>query len=167
MMSLAMLMAIGMAAIGMAAIGSAQAVRAEIPVSITTPDTVETRIGTLKFKDGYPVGNTAGNIQDELDYLHGVEAFMNSIQGVSLYAMRKGFHDVGVKDNDVLLWSGLMDSKSLLLTANADTVYYLSFLDLSKGPLIFEAPPQALGVIDDMWFNWVTDFGLPGAERSR
>ena len=160
MMSLAMLVAIGMVTTG-----RAQAVQAENPVSITTPDKVKTKIGTLKFKDGYPVGNTAGNIQDELDYLHGVEAFMNSIQGVSLYAMRKGFHDVGVKDNEVLLWSGLMDSKSLLLTANADTVYYISFLDLSKGPLIFEAPPQALGVIDDMWFAWVTDFGLPGAER--
>lgn len=146
-------------------VGVAQEVRTEIPASITTPNKVETRLGTLQFKDGYPVGETAIKIRDELDYLHGVEAFMNSIQGVSLYAMRKGFMDAGLKDNDVLLWSRLMDSKSLFLTANADTVYYISFLDLSKGPLIFEAPPQALGVIDDMWFHWITDFGLPGAER--
>ena len=27
-----------------------------------------------------------------------------------------------------------MDSKSLFLTANADTVYYLSVFDLTKGP---------------------------------
>jgi hypothetical protein len=24
-----------------------------------------------------------------------------------------------------------------------------------------ETPPMSLGVIDDMWFPWVTDFGLP------
>jgi hypothetical protein len=57
---------------------------AEIPVQITTPDKVESRIGTLDFKDGYPTKETAAKVRDELDYLHGVEAFMNSIQGVSL-----------------------------------------------------------------------------------
>ncbi|MCK4839591.1 MAG: DUF1254 domain-containing protein, partial [Desulfobulbaceae bacterium] len=147
---------------GVVTTGSAET---KIPVYITTPDRVESKIGTLQFKDGYPIGETAAKIRDELDYLHGVEAFMNSIHGVSLYALRKGLMDAGLKDNEVMIWTKLMDSKSLFLTANADTVYYMSFLDLSNGPLIFEAPPQALGVIDDMWFNWVTDFGLPGAER--
>jgi hypothetical protein len=41
----------------------------------------------------------------------------------------------------------------------------MGVLDLSNGPLIFETPPQALGVIDDMWFRWISDFGLPGADR--
>jgi hypothetical protein len=41
----------------------------------------------------------------------------------------------------------------------------MSVLDLSDGPLIFETPPQALGIIDDMWWGWITDFGLPGADR--
>ena len=54
----------------------------KVPESIMTPDVVETRIGTLQFKDGYPTGDTATTIRDELDYLHGVEAFMNSIHGV-------------------------------------------------------------------------------------
>ena len=159
-MSLALLMAIGMVTTG-----SAQAVRTEIPVSITTPDKVEAKIGTLQFKDGYPTHEAAAKIRDELDYLHGVEAFMNSIHGVSVYAMRKGLMDIGVKDNEIVLCSKLMDSRSLFLTANADTVYMFGVLDLSNGPLIFESPPQALGVIDDMWFRWITDFGLPGADR--
>ena len=38
-----------------------------------------------------------------------------------------------------------MDAKSLFLTANADTVYFLGFIDLSKGPMVFETPPKALG----------------------
>jgi hypothetical protein len=59
----------------------------------------------------------------------------------------------------------LMDAKSLFLTANADTVYFLGFIDLSKGPMVFEAPPKALGTFDDFWWRWVTDFGLPGPDR--
>jgi hypothetical protein len=149
----------------MASVAVAQDWKTDIPKFLTTPDKVESERGTLQFNDGYPTRETAAKIRDELDYLHGVEAFMNSIQGVSTYAIRKGLIDTGVNDNDFLIYTGLMDSKSLFLTANADTVYYMAVLDLSNGPMIFESPPDALGVIDDMWFRWVTDFGLPGADR--
>ena len=42
-----------------------------------------------------------------------------------------------------------MDAKSLFLTANADTIYFIGGLDLTKGPMVLEMPPKALGVIDD------------------
>jgi len=135
--------------------------------SITTPDEVETRLGALQFKDGYPTRQTAAKIRDELDYINGVNTFMNSTRGVSLYAFRKGLLDIGVEDNDVLLFSELMDSKGLFLTGNTDTIYYITFLDLSEGPVVFEAPPEALGIIDDMWFRYISDFGFGGAERGK
>jgi hypothetical protein len=53
----------------------------------------------------------------------------------------------------------------LFLTANADTLYYFGFLDLTKGPLVVETPPFTLGTLDDTWFRWITDFGLPGPDR--
>jgi len=136
-----------------------------VPDFVNTPDRVESHLGTLEFKDGIPTTNTAAKLRDEIDYLHGVQAFMNSTRGVSLYAMYKGFHDVGIQDNEFMFCTELMNSKSLFLTGNCDTIYYIGFADLSKGPMVFEAPPEALGVIDDMWFHWITDFGLPGAER--
>jgi hypothetical protein len=58
-----------------------------------------------------------------------------------------------------------MDSNSLFLTANADTVYYLSIVDLSKGPMVIEQPPNGLGTINDMWFSWIIDIGKPGPDR--
>jgi len=147
--------------------GNAQAERTEVPLSITTPDSVESRIGTLQFKDGYPIGDTAGKIRDELDYLHGVEAIMNSIHGVSLVALRKGFADAGIKDGEFVYTSELLDSKSLFLTANADTVYFWGNLDLSKGPLVVEVPPMVLGIFDDFWFRWIGDFGLAGPDKGQ
>ena len=136
-----------------------------IPPSITTPDKVESRLGTLDFKDGMPSPATMAKVYDNLDFTHAVNAFMNTMQGVNMAAIRKGILAVGVKDNEIGLFSELMDAKSLFLTANADTVYFVGFIDLTKGPMVFETPPEALGVLDDMWWRWVTDFGLPGPDR--
>jgi hypothetical protein len=123
------------------------------------PDKVESRFGTLEFKDGAPSADTSAKVYDNLDFTHAYETFVNTMQGVSLVAARRGFLDAGVKDNEILIFSELMDAKSLFLTANADTVYFLGFIDVSKGPMVFEVPPKALGALDDMWFRWVTDFG--------
>ena len=136
-----------------------------IPPSIVTPDKVETRIGTLDFKDGVPSKDTIAKVYDNLDFTHAFEAFVNTFQGVSIAALHKGFQNVGVKDNEVLIFSDLMDASSLFLTANADTIYTLGMLDLSKGPMVLEISPKMLGAIDDQWFRWVIDLGAPGADR--
>jgi hypothetical protein len=136
-----------------------------IPPAITTPDKVETRIGTLEFKDGAPTAATVDKIYDNLDFAHAFDAFNNTMRGVSVASIHKGFLSAGVKDNEVLVYSELMDAKSLFLTANADTVYFLGVLDLSKGPMVLEVPPKALGAIDDYWFHWIIDIGAPGADR--
>jgi hypothetical protein len=138
-----------------------------IPPAITTPDKVDTRIGTLEFKDGAPSAATAEKVLDSLDYIRGVDAFMNSFSGASAYAIRKGFQSIGAEDNTVVIFSDLMDSNSLFLTANADTIYNLAVLDLTKGPLVIEVPPNALGTVNDMWFGWIIDIGGPGPDRGQ
>lgn len=139
----------------------------EIPNSITTPDSVTTRIGTLDFKDGMPSKATLAKVYDNLDFVHAFDAFVNTYQGVNIFDMRKGLREAGVKDNEIIVFSELMDAKSLYLTANSDTIYFHGFIDLSKGPMVFEAPPGSLGLIDDMWFRWVIDFGGPGPDRGQ
>jgi len=144
---------------------SAQTSGQKTPAFLTTPDRVETRIGTLEFKDGAPSAATVQKVYDDLDHVRGVDAFMNSFSGASAYAIREGFHSIGAEDNTVVIFSDLMDSNSLFLTANADTVYNLAVLDLTKGPLVVEVPPKALGTVNDMWFGWVIDIGFPGPDR--
>jgi hypothetical protein len=48
----------------------------DIPPSLVTPDTVETRIGTLKFTDGFPDDATAAKVYDNLDFQRGVQAYL-------------------------------------------------------------------------------------------
>jgi hypothetical protein len=138
---------------------------AQIPPSLVTPDKVETHLGTLEFKDGTPSKETVEKVYDNLDLTHGEQAFLNAFRGASLAAAHRGFINAGIEDNASIIFSELMDSKSLWLTANADTVYFVSFIDLTKGPMVVETPPMSLGAFDDMWFRWVIDFGLPGPDR--
>ena len=147
-------------------------VTAEALKSISTPDRVESRLGTLEFDDGAPSEATAALLYDHLDFMRGVEAFIGAIPGASLVAMRRGFQSAGVEDNSFTFFPELMDSASLFLTANCDTVYFWGFIDLSDGPMVLDipalGPPSGiLGTIDDMWFRWITDFGLPGPDRAQ
>jgi len=130
-----------------------------------TPDRVDTRIGTLEFKDGVPTAATADRVRDTLDFTRALNVYNNSFRGASAYAIRKGFHDIGAEDNTIVLFPELMDSASLFLTGNADTVYYVAAVDLSNGPMVIEQPPAGLGTINDMWFSWIIDIGFPGPDR--
>ena len=133
--------------------------------SISAPEHLETRLGTLEFVDGVPSGEAAEKVYDHLDFVHALNVYLDGFGGASTYAVRKGFHDIGVEDNSILIFTELMGSESVFLTANADTVYFLGIVDLTSGPMVVETPPQALGVIDDMWWGWIIDFGLPGPDR--
>ncbi len=136
-----------------------------IPPSVTTPEKVETRIGRLEFKDGMPNNAATEKVFDNLDFVYAYRAFMDNLRGVSIQALRKGMEGIGVKENEVLVFPELMDAKSLFLTANADTIYVMGYLDLSKGPVVVEAPPKFLGAVQDAWFRWVIDLGVPGPDR--
>ncbi len=156
---------LGLALVALPALPAGAQVSKETLQSISTPDKVETRLGPLEFKDGAPSKATLDKVYDNLDFTYAFRAFVDTMQGVSINALHKGFLSAGVQDNEVIVFSELMDAKSLFLTANADTVYALGVLDLTKGPMVLEVPPRFLGAIDDYWFRWVTDIGLPGADR--
>ncbi len=110
------------------------------------------------------------SLYDHLDFVHGVEAFLGALPGASLAAVRRGFLAAGVEDGSFSMFPELMDSASMFLTANCDTIYFWGFLDLSDGPMVIDvpsidAPSGILATVDDMWFRWVTDIGLPGPDR--
>src|SRR5580658_5563998 len=73
----------------------------DIPPQVTTPDSVETRIGTLKFFDGAPDKATVAKAYDNLDFMRGVQVFLNTMPGASLVAMRDGLRSVGAIDGTV------------------------------------------------------------------
>src|SRR5262245_1310861 len=95
----------------------------DIPPSITTPSSVETRIGTLKFFDGFPDKTTVEKVYDNLDFQRGVQAYLTALPAVSLEGARRGVTEFGPLNQTVLIAEQLLDSKSLFLTANTTTPY--------------------------------------------
>ena len=137
-----------------------------VPEKITTPDTVETRIGTLRFTDGTPNAETVDLAYDQLDFGRGVDAFLKGMSATSVHALCRGFEDAGIKLNQGMgITEDLMDARSLFLTANTTTVYVLNCIDVSDGPMVVRIPPRVLGPVDDADFRWVTDVGLTGPDK--
>jgi hypothetical protein len=142
---------------------------AEVPEAVVkslgAPETLATAFGELQFEDGVPTAETAQRTFDMLDFTQALSAYNNSFRAASAMAIVKGFEGIGALPGDVVIFPKFMDSNSLFLTANADTVYYLTGLDLSKGPIVVEQPPGAVGTINDLWFSWIIDVGGPGPDR--
>ena len=72
--------------------------KAKLPDGVKTPNVVETkRLGTLRFFDGVPDADTVKRAYDNLDYLRGVETFVNGIPATSIHALCKGLVDAYVE----------------------------------------------------------------------
>ena len=140
-----------------------------IPQNRTTPDSVETSIGTLEFFDGVPIGDTKDRLVDFVARGRAVEAFLNMTPAASMYSLRQGHRDLGLTEcNQILIAEQLGDSKPLVLTWNNTSLYTWGFLDLEKdGPTVIEIPPDVLGILDDMYFRYISDMGAAGPDHGR
>lgn len=136
----------------------------EVLDSISTPNEVETSIGTLKFLDGAPYPETAEKLYDYLDTARAADAFLKGMPGCSLLALIEGAHSLGaVEAHEVMLFDKLMDAKSLFLTGNSSTVYCIPDLDLKRdGPTVVEVPDGLLGAANDAWFRFINNFAVGG-----
>ncbi len=139
----------------------------DIPGNVITPDKMETSIGTLNFVDGVPTKETAQKVWDQLDFSRAVEAMIMTTPTASLQGFRKGIQKWGPDNETMIYWDGRLDSKGLLLTGNTTVVYTFMWIDLKDGPMVMETPPNVLGIIDDAWFHYLTDFGNAGPDKGK
>jgi hypothetical protein len=137
------------------------------PPGVYSPDKVETRLGTLNFFDGFPDKATTEKLLDNLDFQRAVQAYLLALPPVSQAANRNAIRDLGPVNQTVPIFEQLLDSRSIFLTANDNTVYSWTWIDLSKGPLVVEVPPKVLGAVNDMWYRWVVDLGITGPDKGR
>ena len=141
---------------------------AKVPPSIQTPDTVQTRIGTLRIFDGLPDEDTVQMVYDNLDFGRGVEAFLAGIPATSVDALNVGLERGGrAAERGYCITEGLVDARALFLTPNSTVVYAWSCVDLSDGPIVVQVPPGVLGIIDVAYFRFVTDLGATGPDGGK
>ena len=91
--------------------------------SISIPDKVETSIGDLEFFDGVPTDATVTTVYDNLDRMRGTQVFLDNVGAVSMYSVRTGLADpVARGANRIAIFEQLLDSQTLVVTANTSTL---------------------------------------------
>ncbi|MDN3275328.1 DUF1254 domain-containing protein [Frankia sp. RB7] len=130
-------------------------------------ETLETRYGTFQFKNGYPAGNSSARLLDMQKLNRAIEVYTTQMMRVSEIGLREGLREFGARaPQHVVVWENLMDAKTVLLTANTETVYALSHLDVkTDGPTVVEAPPHMLGFLQDGFQRYLADVGSLGADK--
>ncbi len=132
-------------------------------------ETVKTRFGDFEFKNGYPTPAAAEALLDQLKYNRAIEVYLTEMPAVAIIESRRGIRDFGAKrSNQVVIWESLMDAKTLVLTANTETVYGMGFLDLKgDGATVVEAPPKMLGAAMDTLQRFLVDIGPLGPDKGK
>lgn len=138
-----------------------------VPEGIEIPDQVNSRLGTLKFFDGFPDDATVEKLYDNLDFQRAVQAYLLGLPAVNMAAYRKGITGVGPANITIATFEELMDSHTLWLTANCNTPFTWMWLDLRNGPVVSEVPPGVLGMYNDAWGRFVDDAGILGPDKGQ
>ena len=130
-------------------------------------ETLSTRSGDFEFVNGYPTDDSAQRLRDLQLFNRATEVYLTQLMPVSEMALRQGLRAFGAtKPTQVVVWEQLMDAKTVLLTANTETVYAISHLALKDdGPTVIEAPPHMLGFIQDGLQRYLADIGPLGADK--
>ena len=138
-----------------------------IPPGIEVPDEVQTRLGTLRFFDGFPDDATTQTLFDNLDFQRAVQAYLLALPPVDLAALRLALSKWGPVNSTVAVWEDLLHPRTIFLTGNTSTAYVAAWLDLHDGPLVLDAAPGVYGLTSDSWGRWVVDVGLTGPDKGQ
>ena len=138
-----------------------------IPAGIESPGEVQTRLGTLRFFDGFPDDPTVETLYDNLDFQRAVQAYLLALPAKDMAAWRKVLGDWGSANSTMCIWEDLVYPRSVVLTTNNNTSYSSMWIDLHDGPLVLEAPPGVLGMVNDIWERWVVDIGAAGPDKGQ
>ena len=125
-------------------------------------------LSKLPFEQNYPTAETSARLHDELQFQRAVQVYLWALPAMNMVAMRDGqAATFGAGNNVLAIWKDRINAKTLITTANPDVIYGLAFLDLTDGPLVFEAAPQMQGLLDDFWHRPLTDVGAAGPDQGK
>jgi hypothetical protein len=132
-------------------------------------EALATRYGDFEFKNGYPAGDSASRLLETQKLNRAIDVYTTQMMRVSEIATRQGMRAFGAKTpQHVVIWENLMDAKTVLLTANTETVYALGHIALgADGPTVIEAPPRMLGFIQDGLQRYLIDIGPLGPDKGK
>lgn len=126
----------------------------------------ETRIGALSFENdfenGIPTKESSQNLFNEIDFQRACQAYIWSVPLMGFYEWMF-VHDELDIERGQLVYNESYQSKLGGLTFNTSTPYLLTYIDITKDPLLIEMPDAPVrGATHTMWQVGLAQMTKPG-----
>lgn len=111
------------------------------------PDRVDTRIGALRFFDGFPDSVTIKATYDYLDFMRGMRIYRETMPAAAQMAFRDALRNGGAANGAM----AFVEHSGAGTAEEAQAPRALGWLDLRKGPLVVEVVPEVVLTLNDGW----------------
>src|SRR5918993_4952011 len=130
----------------------------------TTGLTDSTKDSTSSFQ--------AANADEHILFARAFNAVVWGMPAVNFELMHESLVNAKGDFNQVIYWSGLINSKNQTLTPNPDVIYVNPLYDTRQGPVVLEIPPaegasSITGSLDDAWQTAIEDVGPAGVDKGK
>lgn len=110
------------------------------------------------------------NLEEQIVYNRAVEAVIWGIPAVNFELLNESLSKTEGNFNEIVYWSGLINSKNQTLTPNPDVIYVNPLYDTREGPVVLEIPAaegssSLTGSLDDGWQTAIEDVGPAGVDK--
>jgi hypothetical protein len=114
----------------------------------------------------------AVNLEEQIIYNRAVEAVIWGIPAVNFELLNESLTKAKGNFNQIIYWSGLINSKNQTLTPNPDVIYVNPLYDTRNGPVVLEIPAaegnsSLTGSLDDGWQTAIEDIGPAGVDKGK
>jgi hypothetical protein len=125
---------------------------------------------------GQPPEGAAPSTDDwdyQMKYAAAFQTSLWAMPAMAIYRFRaSAMEDLGMKDNDIIAYSGNAGPKLEGLTANSTTPYIAAYADLQNGPVVLEVPVSGpdgtlYGQVVDAWQFTIADVGPSGMDQGK
>lgn len=116
---------------------------------------------------------TPADVSEQLAYNRAVEATIWGVPAVSMAAVRESLkRDLDANFGDIVYFSKVVEARHELLTANNQTPYVITVLDLRNGPMVLDVPAATtktafFGSAIDSWEVPIADIGPAGEDMGK
>ena len=130
--------------------------------------TTESQDFEPEYIGGYPTEETAAAMFDEYDYQAAVQFYIWGYAYLNSLGWEKGLAEMGGDERSFYHWDKRVQPQHQVLTANAEVIYNVTrYIDLSKGPVVFEVPPRCRGHFFDIGMRAYVDTGDVGPDKGK
>ncbi len=121
-----------------------------------------------EYIGGYPTKETAEAMFEEYDYQAAVQFYIWGYAYLNSLGWEKGLAEMGGDERSFYHWDKRVQPQHRILTANAEVIYNVTrYIDLSKGPVVFEVPPRCRGHFFDIGMRAYVDTGDVGPDKGK